>query len=104
MSRTNRLFPGVVAGLLLAASAVVGAMDEEALGRVLAKRIVGDRSGACGAAAGIEGDEVARAWRCDDPAGVFFFGQRAAYEIGSITKTMTAVLLADLVLDGEASL
>lgn len=95
---------GLLAGVLFAFSGAASAMDDAALGQVLEKRILGDGSGACLAAAVIEGDRVARAWRCADPADIGRVGPDVAFEIGSIAKTMTAILLADLILDGKASL
>lgn len=104
MSRSHRLFSGLAAGFLFAVSGAAHAIDDAALGQVLEKRILGDGSGACIAAAVIEGDQVARAWRCADPADIDRIGPGVAFEIGSITKTMTAILLADLILEGKASL
>ncbi|MGO1540538.1 MAG: serine hydrolase [Luteimonas sp.] len=104
MFRSNRRFAGLLAGTLFAVSGAVGAMDDAALGEVLDRRLLGDSTGACIAAAVIEDDNVARAWRCADPADVDRIGPDVAFEIGSITKTMTAILLADLILGGGASL
>jgi len=104
MFHSKRLFAGLLAGTLFAISGVANAMDDAALGDILDNRLLGDSTGACFAAAVIEGDSVARAWRCADPADIERIGPDVAFEIGSIAKTMTAILLADLVLKGEASL
>lgn len=104
MSRFNRLSAGLLAGTLFVLSGTATAMDDNALGDILDKRLLGDRTGACIAAAMIDGDEVARAWRCADPGNAGRIGPDVAFEIGSVTKTMTAILLADLIVKGEASL
>lgn len=71
---------------------------------VLEKRLSGDRTGACFAAAVVERDRVERAYLCAEPENQGRIGPRTAFEIGSIAKTMTAALLAQLVLEGKASL
>lgn len=100
----SRLFAGLVAGIVFTVSGAAGAMDDSALGEVLDRRLLGDSTGACFAAAVIEGDSVARAWRCADPADIDRAGPDVAFEIGSVTKSMAGILLADLVLRGGASL
>ena len=104
LSRFDRLSAGLLAGTLFFLSAAANAMDDNALGDILDKRVLGDSSGVCIAAAMIEGDRVARAWRCADPANAGRIGPDVAFEIGSVTKTMTGILLADLIAKGEASL
>lgn len=104
MRHFNRICAGLVAGVLFAFAGAAGAMDDEALARILDQRLLGDASGACIAAAVVDGDRVARAWRCADPANVDRVGPDVAFEIGSITKTMTAFVLADLVARGQVSL
>lgn len=104
MRNHTRLFAGIIAGAAFAFSAAAPAMDDAALGDVLERRIGGDSSGACIAAAVIEGDQVARAWRCADPTDNDRIGDDVAFEIGSVTKSMAGILLADLVVSGEASL
>src|SRR5690606_28385767 len=56
------------------------------------------------AVAVIEKDTVARAFRCADPEDVGRIGPDSAFEIGSVSKTMTATLLAKLIVEGKASL
>ena len=104
MSRFNRLSAGLVAGTLLVLSGAANAMDDKALGDILDKRVLGDSTGVCIAAAMIDGESVARAWRCADSANVRRIGPDVAFEIGSVTKAMAGILLADLVRKGEASL
>ena len=104
MSRFNRLSAGLLAATLLILSGGANAMDDNALGDILSQRVLGDSSGVCMAAAVIEGDQVARAWRCADPADSDRIGPDVAFEIGSVTKSMAGILLADLVLRGGASL
>src|SRR5699024_7446139 len=85
---SSRLFAGLVAGIVFTVSGAAGAMDDSAVGEVLDRRLLGDSSGACFAAAVIEGDSVARAWRCADPADIDRVGPDVAFEIGSVTKSM----------------
>ena len=68
----------------------------------LEQRLHGDRSGACVAAALIDHGAVERATACADPSRMLS-GDRA-FEIGSISKTMTAFLLAGLIAEGKLSL
>ncbi|WP_407354345.1 serine hydrolase [Luteimonas sp. R10] len=91
-------------GLALGAAGHVHAMTDAELAAIIDQRLAGDRTGACLAVAVIEPDRVARAWRCADVGDVARIGPDVAFEIGSIAKTMTATLLADLIGKGEASL
>ncbi|NZA27602.1 serine hydrolase [Luteimonas sp. SJ-92] len=90
--------------LALAASGTAQAMSDAELAATLDRRLSGDRTGACFAAAVVDAGQVARAWRCADPADRDRIGADAAFEIGSVAKTMTAALLADLIVGGEGSL
>lgn len=74
------------------------------LEEILRARLDGDRTGACFAAAVVERGGVERAYVCADPKEDGRIGPETAFEIGSIAKTMTAALLADLILQGKASL
>ena len=78
--------------------------DDAALARIVDQRLAGDRTGACIAVAVIEADRVARTYRCADPKDGGRIGPDHAFEIGSVSKTMTAALLADLILRKKASL
>ena len=96
--------------LALATCCVLGtagsalATDDAALAALVDQRLAGDRTGACMAVAVIEADRVATAYRCADPAQAPRIGPDSAFEIGSVSKTMTAILLADLIARGEGSL
>lgn len=81
-----------------------GATSEEALRSAVDQRLSGDRTGACMAVAVVESDAVARTFRCADAKDAARIGVDSAFEIGSVSKTMTAVLLADLILQGKGSL
>lgn len=96
----------LAAAAALPASFSHAAMPADAtdLARRLTARFEGDRTGACVAAAVIDHDKVLRAQACagtrrDGPP-----GENAAFEIGSVTKTMTAYLVADLIQQGRWSL
>ncbi|MDG0854253.1 class A beta-lactamase-related serine hydrolase [Pelomonas puraquae] len=78
--------------------------DATDLSRRLAARFEGDRTGACVAAAVIDRDKVLRAQACAGTRSDGPPGENAAFEIGSVTKTMTAYLVADLIEQGRWSL
>jgi CubicO group peptidase (beta-lactamase class C family) len=84
-------------GLLLGSMTAVA--QTIPLEQVLRQRLEGDRTGACIVAATIEGSTVQRARYCaratETPS------LDAAFEIGSITKTMLGLLVADLVEQGR---
>jgi CubicO group peptidase (beta-lactamase class C family) len=80
------------------------AMTDGELRALLEQRFAGDRTGACVAAAVVEQAQTSTAYVCADPQTARPFDGRTAFEIGSVTKTMTAALLADLILKGEISL
>lgn len=92
------LAAAVLSALPLAQAA---AMTDAELKAVVEQRIAGDRSGACIAAAVIE-KNVARAYVCAD--GSARVDATSAFEIGSVTKTMNATLLAQAILAGKATL
>src|SRR5690606_18023147 len=85
-------------------SSPVFAMTDAALQAIVDQRLAGDRTGACMAVAVVEKDQVARTYRCANPDDADRINARTAFEIGSVSKTMTAVLLADLLLQGKGSL
>ena len=89
--------------LLSALASGAHAMSDDELRRIAEQRLLGDRTGACVAVAVIE-KTVARAYVCADPKQLPRITADAAFEIGSISKTMTAALLADLIEQGKASL
>ena len=86
------------------ASASAAPMTDAQLQAIVDQRLVGDRTGACLAVAVVEPSHVARSFRCADPADAARIDARTAFEIGSVTKTMTATLLADLIGQGKVSL
>jgi CubicO group peptidase (beta-lactamase class C family) len=79
------------------------AMTDAELKTVLERRLSGDLSGVCVAAAVIDGTAVARAYVCA-AGGKPRVGDDTAFEIGSITKTMNGTLLAQFILAGKVSL
>lgn len=86
--------------------AATAAMPTDAAGleQRLAARFAGDRSGACIVAAVIDGDRVVRGRTCAGPREDGPPADGAAFEIGSVSKTMTAFLVADLIERGQWSL
>jgi len=75
--------------------------DDAAIGRLLEARIAG-RAGAGMVAAVIE--PAGRRIVARGPAGAAPFDARTMFEIGSMTKVFTALLLADMVRRGEVAL
>jgi D-alanyl-D-alanine-carboxypeptidase/D-alanyl-D-alanine-endopeptidase len=80
------------------------AMSDDDLRAALEQRFKHDRTGACVAAAVIDNGTTARAYVCADPKSQRPYDERTAFEIGSVTKTMTAALLAEFIARGEVSL
>jgi CubicO group peptidase (beta-lactamase class C family) len=80
------------------------AVTDKQLEQILAQRYVNDRTGSCVAAAYIEAKVVSRATICTDPAQHRLEGDTVAVEIGSVTKTMTAALLASLIQERRLNL
>lgn len=88
-----------IMGWLLALAMSQGAypMNDSELQALVEQRLLGDRTGACMAVAVIE-DRVSRAFVCAEPTRLESFDAGGSFEIGSISKTMTATLLADRVV------
>jgi D-alanyl-D-alanine-carboxypeptidase/D-alanyl-D-alanine-endopeptidase len=80
------------------------AASQADLRAALEQRFQGDRSGACIAAAVIENGTTARAYFCANAKSERSIDERTAFEIGSITKTMTAALLAEIIGRGEIAM
>jgi CubicO group peptidase (beta-lactamase class C family) len=80
------------------------AAREDDLRTALAQRFKGDRSGACFAAAVIENGATAQAYFCAHAKSKRSIDERTAFEIGSVTKTMTAALLAEIIGRGEIAI
>lgn len=89
--------------LLTAVTACNPQPEQSSLEKKLAQRMTGDRTGACVAAATI-GPEVEWAVVCANAEAPRAIDVTTAFEIGSITKTMTAFLLAELERDGVLTL
>ena len=90
--------------LVTLASANALAMNNQELEEITLQRLSGDRTGACFAVALIDKGEVNQAFTCADPTAEPGIDANSAFEIGSITKTMTGTLLAGLIAQGKASL
>lgn len=92
-------------GLALAlAAGLARATGAEALQARLDARFKGDRSGACVVAALIDKAQVLRAASCARPRDGGAPGFDSVFEIGSVSKTLTAYLAADLIRQGKWSL
>lgn len=94
---------GLAASALAAPPAAAGALpaSDAEVSALLARRFAGDRTGACAVAAVIDGGRVVRGQAC---AGEARDVAGAAFEIGSVSKTMLGALLARLAADGTLSL
>jgi serine-type D-Ala-D-Ala carboxypeptidase/endopeptidase len=80
------------------------AMSDNDLREALEQRFKGDRTGACVAAAVIDNGTTASAYFCADTKSARPYDEHTAFEIGSVTKTMTAALLAEFIARGEVAL
>ncbi|MBO9715516.1 MAG: serine hydrolase [Pseudoxanthomonas sp.] len=89
---------------VLAIAGPAQAMTDAGLADVVRQRLHGDRTGACMAVAVIEKDHVARTFQCARDGDVGRIGADTAFEIGSVSKTMTGALLAELIAQGKGSL
>lgn len=88
---------------LLGLSAPALAVTDADIAAAIEHRLAGDRTGACFAVAVVDGQEVSRGYGCADK-GESRLGAATAVEIGSVSKTMIAALLAQEILAGGASL
>ena len=120
MSTRLSFRPTLLAASLVLSSAACASPQPEpepgidaALQATVEKRLAGDRSGACLAVGVIEmGAEAVpgalprsrRAYACADGDDSPRIGRNSAFEIGSVSKTMTATLLAGLIEQGDAKL
>ena len=85
-------------------SAPAFAASDSDVRAALEQRFAGDRTGACVAAAVIENGGATRAYVCADAKAERPFDGHTAFEIGSVSKTMTAALLAEFIARGEIAL
>jgi CubicO group peptidase (beta-lactamase class C family) len=80
------------------------AISNDEVRAALEQRFKGDRTGACIAAGVIDDGTIATAYYCADPNSQRPYDEHTAFEIGSVTKTMTAALLAEFIARGEVAL
>jgi D-alanyl-D-alanine-carboxypeptidase/D-alanyl-D-alanine-endopeptidase len=80
------------------------AVSNDDVRAALEQRFKGDRTGACIAAGVIDDGTIATAYYCADPSSQRPYDEHTAFEIGSVTKTMTAALLAEFIARGEVAL
>jgi D-alanyl-D-alanine-carboxypeptidase/D-alanyl-D-alanine-endopeptidase len=92
-----------LAAVVLSTMSAFATSDNDLLA-ALEQRFKGDRTGACVAAAAIDNGTTASAYVCADPRSRRPYDELTAFEIGSVTKTMTAALLAEFIARGEATL
>jgi D-alanyl-D-alanine-carboxypeptidase/D-alanyl-D-alanine-endopeptidase len=78
-------------------------IESRSLSSLLQPRLTGDRTGACLAAA-VVGREVQRGFLCANAQSARSIDAKTVFEVGSISKTMTALLLADLLEQGSLDL
>lgn len=88
----------------LLAAGQAAAMEEADLKRRLALRLEHDPGRTCLAAAVVDGANVTQAYVCNPARKPPVIDAHTAFEVGSISKTMTAALLADLIRQGKASM
>lgn len=105
--------PSLLALALAATTAACAAhppsVSDAGLKATVEQRLLGDRTGACWAVAVLDGGtsdgfDVRRAYACADGDASPRIGPSSAFEIGSVSKTMTAALLAGLIEAGQADL
>ena len=78
--------------------------DDNALQTAVDARFTGDYTGLCVAIAVVDASTVRRANTCADKARAQKIDAASLFEIGSISKTMLAVLVADLIDQGKMKL
>ncbi|TNJ35257.1 serine hydrolase [Arenimonas terrae] len=93
----------LILALAVAAASPAQALSQADLEAKLAQRLHGDRTGACFAVAVVD-KNVTRAFACADADKALRVGPDTAFEIGSVSKTMTSALLAGLIHEGKGSL
>jgi serine-type D-Ala-D-Ala carboxypeptidase/endopeptidase len=96
--------PVVCLWVVLFGAAPAFAISNDDVRLALEQRFKGDRTGACIAAGVIDDGAVATAYYCADLKSQRPYDEHTAFEIGSVTKTMTAALLAEFIAHGEVTL
>jgi serine-type D-Ala-D-Ala carboxypeptidase/endopeptidase len=96
--------PVVCLWVVLFGAAPAFAISNDDVRLALEQRFKGDRTGACIAAGVIDDGAVATAYYCADLKSQRPYDEHTAFEIGSVTKTMTAALLAEFIARGEVTL
>ena len=94
----------LVFSALMFCATPASAISNEDVRAALEQRFKGDRTGTCVAAGMIDDGTVATAYYCADPNSQRPYDEHTAFEIGSVTKTMTAALLAEFIARGEVAL
>src|ERR1700761_1487933 len=99
----------MTARLLILLAATLGAtpafaISNDDLRAALEQRFKDDRTKACVAAGVIDNGAIATAYYCADSQAPRPYDEHTAFEIGSVTKTMTAALLAEFIARGEVTL
>jgi serine-type D-Ala-D-Ala carboxypeptidase/endopeptidase len=89
--------------VFLQTSAMAQINSSADLERAVKNRFEGDRVARCLAVAYI-GEKTSKAFVCSDPARAQKIDDNTAFEIGSISKTMLAFLVADLIDQGKMKL
>ncbi len=92
------------AALVAAQQAGAAPLSADTLQQRLTQRVQGDRTGLCLQAAVVQGPKVLRASACAGTRSSPAPAADAVFEIGSVSKTMVAALVAGLVADGRWSL
>jgi serine-type D-Ala-D-Ala carboxypeptidase/endopeptidase len=98
-----RALPLLVSTIMLYATPGF-AISNDDVRAALELRFKGDRTGACIAAGVIDAGAIATGYYCADASSQRPYDDHTAFEIGSVTKTMTAALLAELIARGEVTL
>jgi serine-type D-Ala-D-Ala carboxypeptidase/endopeptidase len=93
-----------VFSVLMSCATPAFAISNDDVRAALEQRFKGDRTGACIAAGVIDDGTIATAYYCADPNSQRPYDEHTAFEIGSITKTMTSALLAEFIARGEVTL
>jgi len=99
----KRRLPSLLAAITLAATPAL-AMSDGDLRAAVEQRFKGDRTRACIAAAVIDNGAAAKAYVCADAKSQRPLDDYTAFEVGSVSKPITAALLAELAALGEITL